>query len=319
MTAWTPARVRSHRRHARHLRELPQRHAGDRQDRRTTSRPRRAARPATRPRLDPGAVRPRQCHAGYLRQCHNGTTATGKNPQHIRTTQRLRYLPQHDGLDAGARSTTPSDRHLRELPQRHQGDRQAARPHPDHARLRHLPLVTAWTPARFDHTGVAPGTCASCHNGTQATGKPANHIATTASCDACHSTVAWTPAQFDHANVAPGTCAQCHNGTQATGKPGNHWQTALSCDSCHRTTAWTPVTHQHTSPDYPGDHRGPPACTACHTTNRDAVTWQFPQYRPNCAGCHANDYDQGEGRHTTLVQDQDCGRCHRVNSGNWGN
>ena len=53
--------------------------------------------------------------------------------------------------------------------------------------------------------------------------------------------------------------------------------------------------------------------------NRDAVTWQFAQYRPNCAGCHPNDYEQGEGRHTTLVQDQDCGRCHPVDAGNSNN
>src|SRR5437899_5723283 len=33
--------------------------------------------------------------------------------------------------------------------------------------------TTAWKPATFSHAGVVPGTCATCHNGSRATGKPA--------------------------------------------------------------------------------------------------------------------------------------------------
>ncbi len=60
-------------------------------------------------------------------------------------------------------------------------------------------------------------------------------------------------------------------------------------------------------------------CTDCHTTNRDAATWTSAQYRPYCAGCHANDYDAGEGDHRTLQQDLNCGSsgCHRVNAGSF--
>ena len=90
--------------------------------------------------------------------------------------------------------------------------------------------------ARFSHVGIQPGTCASCHNGRQATGKPAGHISTTASCDTCHRTSSYKPAFFDHARVAPGTCASCHNGTSARGKTTNHVVTTASCDTCHRTT-----------------------------------------------------------------------------------
>ena len=176
----------------------------------------------------------------------------------------------------------------------------------------------SWTPAGFDHSSVVAGTCAQCHDGVRAIGKTPTHIATTASCDACHSTIAWLPARFDHANVAPGTCSQCHNGTSATGKPGNHWLTNLECDACHRTTAWTPVTHIHTSPDYPGNHRGPPPCTACHA-NRDAATWTYPQYRPFCAGCHANDYRPAVDSHRGLDRDLNCGSCHRVTAASWSN
>jgi hypothetical protein len=164
---------------------------------------------------------------------------------------------------------------------------------------------------------VTPGTCATCHNGTTATGKSPTHIPTTQSCDACHSTIAWVPATFDHSGVTPGTCSACHNGTSATGKFSDHWMTNLECDSCHVTTDWTPVRHTHVSPEYPGTHAGPPPCTACHTTNADAATWLFPQYRPNCAGCHANDYKASVDRHNGIVADQNCGRCHRVNSREW--
>ena len=151
----------------------------------------------------------------------------------------------------------------------------------------------------------------------RATGKTPTHVATTASCDNCHSTIAWLPARFDHANVVAGTCAQCHNGTSATGKPGNHWITNQSCDQCHNTTAWTPVTHRHMSPNYPGDHRTRPACTDCHGGNSDTVTWPAPQYQPDCAGCHASDFRSGphdktlQGTKYTVSELRNCsGACH---------
>jgi len=40
--------------------------------------------------------------------------------------------------------------------------------------------------ARFNHTGIRPGSCASCHNSTTASGKSPGHVATTAACDSCH-------------------------------------------------------------------------------------------------------------------------------------
>src|SRR5512134_1422185 len=52
--------------------------------------------------------------------------------------------------------------------------------------------------ARFTHVGIAPGTCATCHNGNQATGKPSGHMVTTASCDTCHRTSSYRPAFFNH-------------------------------------------------------------------------------------------------------------------------
>jgi hypothetical protein len=98
--------------------------------------------------------------------------------------------------------------------------------------------------ARFRHLGIAPGSCASCHNGSTAAGKPSGHLPTTASCDGCHRSGAWVPATgFDHVGVAPGSCQSCHNGSRASGKPGDHVPytavpatAAAACDGCHKGT-----------------------------------------------------------------------------------
>jgi hypothetical protein len=103
-----------------------------------------------------------------------------------------------------------------------------------------LPRAEHGLLGRFDHTGVV-GTCVSCHNGTAATGKPANHVLSSVDCDRCHTTSGWKPAVYDHAAVIPGTCATCHNALQAVGKPSGHVATTLSCDSCHYVLGWTPV------------------------------------------------------------------------------
>ena len=58
--------------------------------------------------------------------------------------------------------------------------------------------------------------CASCHNGTTATGKPVNHIATNNVCEDCHVTANWTTIHFDHSAVS-GTCASCHNHSDPIG------------------------------------------------------------------------------------------------------
>src|SRR5664279_14929 len=76
--------------------------------------------------------------------------------------------------------------------------------------------------ARFMHVGITPGTCATCHNGSIATGKPAGHIPTNASCDTCHRITGWRGATVDHASVQLGSCASCHNGASAKGKAASH-------------------------------------------------------------------------------------------------
>jgi Cytochrome c3 len=170
----------------------------------------------------------------------------------------------------------------------------------------------------MDHS-QALGTCASCHNGTKATGKPPTHIPTTADCGSCHKTIAWLPATFDHAGVT-GNCATCHNGAKATGKPANHFVTTVDCVDCHRTAAWLPVTNYlHKSASYPGTHSRPLACNDCHTTNSQTVPYPSAAYAPNCAGCHANNFRAGSHPkwesptkvNYTVSELRDCtGACH---------
>ena len=98
--------------------------------------------------------------------------------------------------------------------------------------------TTAWLPATFSHVAVTPGTCAQCHNGTNATGKPGGHFSTSRSCDNCHTTTAWTPARYTHTSPAYSphssgvTCIGCHRGNTET----ISWQFggyAGSCAGCH--------------------------------------------------------------------------------------
>ena len=178
--------------------------------------------------------------------------------------------------------------------------------------------TTGWTPATFSHTGVTPGSCATCHNGTTARGKTANHLPTTLSCDSCHRTTAWIPATFTHTGVTPGTCATCHNGTSARGKPTAHFVTTKSCDVCHRTTGWTPLgTYSHLSPGYKA-HGAGLTCTSCHRNNSEVLAWPAPAYKPDCAGCHASTFRPGSHKKVdspqilyTVAELRNCnGSCH---------
>lgn len=180
---------------------------------------------------------------------------------------------------------------------------------------------TAWEPARFDHTNVT-GNCVSCHNGRDATGKSPMHILTTDVCEDCHSPVTWTPAtRVDHTQVL-GSCTSCHDGSSATPKTPDHFITMQECNDCHLTTAWVPHTYRHLALGYePLDHRGNLACTDCHSANNAIINWRAPAYQPNCAGCHANDFEPGPHKkyenpdvRYTLGELQDCsGSCHIYN------
>jgi predicted CXXCH cytochrome family protein len=179
--------------------------------------------------------------------------------------------------------------------------------------------TVAWLPANFDHINIT-GNCVSCHNGTDATGKNPTHPQTTNVCEDCHTTNVFAPVlTVDHAQVL-GSCSSCHNGVIATGTNAGHFSTPKQCDTCHITNAWTPADYRHTTLAYePLDHRDNFNCTECHTTNAETVNYRSPGYRPNCAGCHANDYKAGVDKHNGLSRDQNCASsgCHRISDREW--
>lgn len=171
---------------------------------------------------------------------------------------------------------------------------------------------------RFDHIGVTPGACFTCHNGSSAKGKPGNHAPTTLSCDACHRTTTWRFATFTHMGIAPGTCMTCHNGATAKGRPQSHMVTVRSCDTCHRTTGWRPaLPYRHDSPMY-RQHNAGATCRDCHSTNTETIAYKGAAYKPDCAACHVTDFRpsahrkaDAPGAFYTVGELKDCtGACH---------
>ena len=185
--------------------------------------------------------------------------------------------------------------------------------------------TVAWLPiTAYSHTGIAAGTCSTCHGGSYANidVKTATHVATTASCDSCHKTSAWKPAGFTHDSSAIGKCSTCHNGTTALGKGGTHIPDNRQCDTCHTSyvafTTGTTMNHtglggqcstchsgsylSENAQTWPGaSHQGgnPPAqCDTCHkstTSWASATTTDHSKFTPPvtigghaCATCHKN-------------------------------
>ena len=166
--------------------------------------------------------------------------------------------------------------------------------------------TTNWTPAFFTHNGVAPGTCATCHNGGTARGKAATHIPTTQSYDTCHrSTTTFTGAVYNHTGIVAG-CATCHNGGTALGKPATHVPTTQPCETCHKsTTTFTGAVFNHT-----GIVAG---CATCHNggTALGKPANHFPTATA-CETCHKSTTTFSGTRmvHSGVVVTGSCNTCH---------
>jgi len=99
---------------------------------------------------------------------------------------------------------------------------------------------SARSPARFDH-GAVIGSCATCHDGQTATGKPATHFVTNLGCDDCHVTTRWTTVNFSHGSGA---------------YPGDH-RSSVGCLDCHTSNAQqVPWPFGSFRPDRAGCHAG---------------------------------------------------------------
>ena len=160
--------------------------------------------------------------------------------------------------------------------------------------------VMAWNPPKMvDHSQIpmaAAGFCIICHNGAQASGKNAGHLATTLECGDCHLTTTWLGANFDHTGITSG-CYTCHNGIKAVGKQGNHMPTTNLCENCHTTgigtksPSWAPSAFDHTQMTVT-------TCQTCHS-GTVKITTGFVSGQPtnhvppipstlDCGVCHGN-------------------------------
>ena len=146
----------------------------------------------------------------------------------------------------------------------------------------------------FNHPGLSSD-CVNCHNGVldrdpvndpggqKILGKTATHVATSNSCETCHSPLGFDQIPYvDHLEVF-GSCSQCHNGVLAIGKSPFHIETNAECDECHNTTAFLDL-----NPDGTFDHSG--------------ITRA-------CQGCHNDTIARGQDQ-DHIATTTDCGFCH---------
>lgn len=169
---------------------------------------------------------------------------------------------------------------------------------------------TTWLGAIYTHSPnpPTPGSCATCHNGTTALGKPGWHMVTTLSCDACHTgtntsnytTFLGATGAVDHTTIPAGNCQSCHNGAGAKGLSTGHIPTgAISCDGCHAkyngttVTTFAPGTMQHSLV----------TATRCDVCHGGAYTTQGLQY----GGAQAKVSNHIP---TTITAGLDCTTCH---------
>jgi hypothetical protein len=177
---------------------------------------------------------------------------------------------------------------------------------------------------RSNHPDTAGTRCATCHRASA--GMSRLHVATTASCESCHTTLAWMPvSRVDHLQVK-GPCASCHNGTIATRMSHRHVAVTRTCDGCHTTNAWTPARFDHVAAAQrpcTGCHdrvhaSGLPRnhiptvkqCDSCHGT----FAWTPAKLdhsilTAGCAACHNNAGAVGKpANHMSTARD--CATCH---------
>jgi hypothetical protein len=259
--------------------------------------------------------------AGRCSTCHNSVNALGKPSNHVPTTTQCdtchtnftAFAPaqmNHAGTNGkcstchgGSYTTLGAD----------------AKPGT------HIPTTQScdichttvqWKPTSFSHTGVAPGSCATCHNGTNAAGKSVPHIPTTQSCDVCHRTgIAWLPliTPYAHAGVAAGTCSTCHVSSypEMEYKPANHIPTTASCDACHKKTTWMGP--------YTFNHAGAVSCQSCHDVRYTGIVAKPANHIPTtlagllgneCSNCHSSTTSFTVERMNHGAMQTGCATCH---------
>jgi hypothetical protein len=294
---------------------------------------------------------------GTCVSCHNNISAPGKGPNHINTTDACDacHLPGPTPWAPVAASSVDHNEVLGLCSSCHDNIIATGKG-PTHvqttAECDACHNTQAWVPATGgtggvpDHSTFAPGSCSSCHDGVNASGKHATHINSSDMCDACHQPFPanWAPvaaAAVDH-NEVLGTCASCHNNTVAPGKSANHMSTTDVCEACHlpAPTPWTSIVpsavdhnqvlgvcsscHDNVTATGKSPSHIPTTaeCDTCHTT----VAWtpasggggvpDHATFVNNCIDCHNGVTASGKGPNHISSTDL-CDACHQPFPANW--
>ena len=241
-------------------------------------------------RFNHGTAVPGQCTI-----CHNGRQSTGRPSTH---NSGLRLTASCDSCHRSFAWLPASWNHIGVVPHtcdsagcHVQGSNQYYKP-ANHQTTPYLDRntfycdechnVVSWIPATFIHDRPSPsGVCMGCHDGSNAPGKSAGHIATTDDCNVCHtSTVSWLGA--------------------LGAMPANHipFNAGVMCTACHPTpTTWITGAALHANVST--------VCKTCHATSA-------PTYLGNITRVTL-------GNHQGSTTSQDCVPCHRLNYTSWSN
>jgi len=178
---------------------------------------------------------------GTCESCHNGVSARGKSANHVVTVDACDLCHTTvSWLDVASNCTnvnpcpTPTDPNSGGTGSGGTGSGNGSG----------SGSGSNTTPGNVPDHSTLIGNCITCHNGVDASGKSAAHIASSDLCDACHVKfpATWAPvaaSSVDHSQVI-GTCSSCHNGVNAKGMSPTHIITSQECDACHVVNYWIP-------------------------------------------------------------------------------
>ena len=208
---------------------------------------------------------------GHLRDLPQRQPGYRQAGQSRSDNRLLRSMSSHQRLAAGRfQPFRDRARHLYQLSQRHPRHRQTEQCHaPGRNRLlRSVPQHHYLAGAKFNHTGITPGTCATCHNGTRATTQ-------TERCRTPEHGFLRPVPQHHHLlrrevqshrrrrNTGDLRDLPRHRGGAKTKVPMPHY--AGSCDNCHNTTTFLGAKFDHAAVT-------PGTCATCHGTGGTAKT-----------------------------------------------
>lgn len=171
-------------------------------------------------------------------------------------------------------------------------------------------LCSTFLGATFNHTGIAAGTCGTCHRGQYASVVSINtavHIPQSSgnACDACHSsTTSFLGVTFHTTSLGKppaATCTTCHSGgyvsQNAQAKNSGHVSTAADCVTCHTATntlgytTFLGASFSHspgTYASFPSASPATPTCSSCHGVTATGKNAGHISTVSDCIACHTN-------------------------------